>query len=159
MSSFIQGLDILLRQLRGLDTANRPRVDQAIIVRIERLRRDGAEEMSSQISAPAEISSRSSVNPVGTSSASSVSVVREDTPGVGEPDEQELGPTEDREQRIAALREKVLVCRKCPHLAEFRRTLYLGLEIPVPISCSSERPQGWTKIYVENLSLEGPANC
>ncbi|MBV8482085.1 MAG: uracil-DNA glycosylase [Verrucomicrobia bacterium] len=130
MSSFIQGLDILLRQLRGLDTANRPRVDQAIIVRIERLRRDGAEEMSSQISAPAEISSRSSVNPVGTSSASSVSVVREDTPGVGEPDEQELGPTEDREQRIAALREKVLVCRKCPHLAEFRHTVVFGVGNP-----------------------------
>ena len=130
MSSFIQGLDILLRQLRSLDTANRPRVDQAIIDRIERLRTEGAEEMSSQISAPAEISSRSSVNPVGTSSASSVSVVREDTPGVGEPDEQELATTEDREQRIAALREKVLVCRKCPHLAEFRHTVVFGVGNP-----------------------------
>ena len=123
MSSFKQGLDILLRQLRSLDTANRPRVDQAIIDRIERLRTEGAEEMSSQISDPAEMS------PVGTSSGSSVSVVREDTHR-GNLDEQELVPTEDREQRIAALREKVLVCTKCSHLAEFRHTVVFGVGNP-----------------------------
>jgi len=118
MSSFTQGLDILLRQLRSLDTANRPRIDQAIIDRIERLRRDAVEETSSRTS-----------DPVGTSSGSSVSAVREDTHGVFHPDERELVPT-DREQRIAALREKVLVCTKCPHLAEFRHTVVFGVGNP-----------------------------
>src|SRR5580704_2293683 len=38
MSSFTQGLDILLQLLRSLDRENRPRVDQSIIDRIERLK-------------------------------------------------------------------------------------------------------------------------
>jgi uracil-DNA glycosylase len=129
MSSFIQGLDILLRQLRSLDIANRPRVDQAIIDRIERLKEPvGMSSRSSED--PAEITPASSANPVGTSSSSSVSVVREDTDRVFHPDEQELVPTEDREQRIATLREKVLVCTKCPHLAEFRHTVVFGVGNP-----------------------------
>jgi uracil-DNA glycosylase len=118
MSSFIQGLDILLRQLRSLDAANRPRVDQAIIDRIDKLKE------------PIGMSSRSSADPLGTSSASSVSVVREDTHRVTNPDEQELVPTEDREQRMATLREKVLVCTKCSHLAEFRHTVVFGVGNP-----------------------------
>jgi uracil-DNA glycosylase family 4 len=129
MSSFIQGLDILLRQLRSLDAANRPRVDQAVIDRIERLGIDGADEMSSQTSDPAETSSRSSADTVETISDSSVSAVREDPHRVLEPDEQELVPT-DREQRIAKLREKVLVCTKCSHLAEFRHTVVFGVGNP-----------------------------
>jgi len=127
MSSFIQGLDILLRQLRSLDTANRPRVDQAIIDRIERLRIDRPEEISSQTPDPAEMSSAS--DPVGTSSGSSLSVVREDTHRVFHPDEEELVST-DRDQRIAKLREKVLVCTKCSHLAEFRNTVVFGVGNP-----------------------------
>jgi uracil-DNA glycosylase len=111
-------LDILLRQLRSLDTANRPRVDQAVIDRIERLKE------------PVEMSFRSSADPVETSSAPSVSVVREDTHPVGDPDEQEFIPSEDREQRIAKLREKVLVCTKCSHLAEFRNTVVFGVGNP-----------------------------
>jgi uracil-DNA glycosylase len=117
MSSFTQGLDILLRQLRSLDAANRPRVDQAIIDRIERLKD------------PAEMSSRSSADTVETISDSSVSAVREDPHRALEPDEQELVPT-DREQRIAKLREKVLVCTKCSHLAEFRHTVVFGVGNP-----------------------------
>jgi len=117
MSSFTQGLDILLRQLRSLDAANRPRVDQAIIDRIERLKE------------PVGMSSRSSADPVETISDSSVSAVREDPHRVLEPDEQELVPT-DREQRIAKLREKVLVCTKCSHLAEFRHTVVFGVGNP-----------------------------
>ena len=124
MSSFIQGLDILLQQLRSLDTANRPRIDKAIIDRIERLKRPV--EMSSR-SESVGMSSGSSANPVETSSDSSVSAVREDTHVVFHPDEQELVPTE---QRIAALREKVLVCTKCPHLADFRHTVVFGVGNP-----------------------------
>jgi uracil-DNA glycosylase len=141
MSSFIQGLDILLRQLRSLDSASRPRVDQATIDRIERLRIDEAEETSSQTSDLAEASSHSStdtfrmslapsLNPVGTSSGSSVSTVKEDTNDVAEPDTQDLVPTGDRERRIATLREKVLVCAKCSHLAKFRHTVVFGVGSP-----------------------------
>jgi len=36
----------------------------------------------------------------------------------------------DREQRIAALREKVLVCTKCSHLAAFRHTVVFGVGNP-----------------------------
>jgi hypothetical protein len=127
MSSFIQGLDILLRQLRSLDTANRPRVDQTIIDRIERLKEPvGMSSCSSED--PVEISSAS--DPVGTGSGSSVTVVREDTHPAFHPDEQELVPTGDREQRIATLREKVLVCTKCSHLAEFRHTVVFGVGNP-----------------------------
>jgi uracil-DNA glycosylase len=122
MSSFIQGLDILLRQLRSLDAANRPRVDQAVIDRIERLKIE---------------------DPVGTSSRSSVVAYQEPCPtadvvaeqelnatATAPTDEQELVPTEDREQRIAKLREKVLVCIKCSHLAEFRHTVVFGVGNP-----------------------------
>ena len=122
MSSFIQGLDILLRQLRSLDAANRPRVDQAIIDRIARLKVE---------------------DPVGTSSRSPVAAYQEPSNNadvVAEQelnptaatlaDEQDLVPTEDREQRMAMLREKVLVCRKCSHLAEFRHTVVFGVGNP-----------------------------
>jgi uracil-DNA glycosylase len=119
MSSFIQGLDILLRQLRSLDTASRPRVNQAIIDRIEKLRIHGAEEVPSP-----------SPDPVETISASSVGVVREDAHRIAKPDERALVPTKDHEQRIAKLREKVLVCIKCPHLAEFRHTVVFGVGNP-----------------------------
>jgi uracil-DNA glycosylase len=139
MSSFIQGLDILLGQLRSLDTANRPRVDQAIIDRIERLRIDAAEEMPSSISDLTEMSSisyergmssRSSAHPVEPGIAPSPSVVREEPQNVAKPDEQKLVPAGDREQRIGALREKVVVCAKCPHLAEFRHTVVFGVGNP-----------------------------
>ena len=130
MSSFIQGLDILLRQLRSLDTANRPRVNQAIIDRIEKLRIDGAEEVPSPTPDPVEMSSGSSTDPLEAISASSVGVVREDAHRVAKPDEQELVPTQDHEHRIAKLREKVLVCIKCPHLAESRHTVVFGVGNP-----------------------------
>ena len=44
--------------------------------------------------------------------------------------EHEFVPTEDHEQRIAKLREKVLVCTKCSHLAEFRHTVVFGVGNP-----------------------------
>ena len=118
MSSFTQGLDILLRQLRSLDAANRPRFDQSLIDRIERLKIQ-AEEMPSRTS-----------DPVETSSGSSVSAVKEDSHRHLVPDEQKLVSTEEREQRMAALREKVLVCTKCPHLAAFRHTVVFGVGNP-----------------------------
>jgi uracil-DNA glycosylase family 4 len=122
MSSFIQGLDILLRQLRSLDAANRPRVDQAIIDRIERLK----------VEDPVGTSSRSSAAAYQElSPAADVVAEQELNPTTATPeDEQELVPTEDREQRMAALREKVLVCTKCSHLAEFRHTVVFGVGNP-----------------------------
>ena len=115
MSSFTQGLDILLQLLRSLDRENRPRVDQSIIDRIEKLK-----------------------IPVGISAGSSAA------------DEQELVPTDseqkfdaaeaqasasttdkgEQEVRLAALREKVLVCTKCAHLAEFRHSVVFGVGNP-----------------------------
>jgi uracil-DNA glycosylase family 4 len=115
MSSFTHGLDILLQLLRSLDRENRPRVDQSIIDRIERLK------------IPVEMSAGSSVT-----------------------DEQELVPTDseqkldaaeaqasastadqdDQEVRLAALREKALVCTKCAHLAEFRHSVVFGVGNP-----------------------------
>jgi Uracil DNA glycosylase superfamily len=104
MSSFTQGLEILLQQLRSLDRDNRPRVDQSSIDRIERLKIDV---------------------PVGMSFRSSAT------------DEQELVPTEsivpsesDQEGRLTALRETVLVCAKCAHLAEFRHSVVFGVGNP-----------------------------
>jgi DNA polymerase len=119
MSSFTQGLDILLRQLRSLDTTNRPRFDQSLIDRINRLKIEETEEIRLQTSEPVE-----------TSSGSSVGAVREDAHHVFDPDEQEFVPTGEREQRMAALREEALVCTKCPHLAAFRNTVVFGVGNP-----------------------------
>jgi len=116
MSSFTQGLDILLRQLRSLDTTNRPRFDQSLIDRIKRLEIEAAEGSVETISAA-----------VGVSSGSSAVVQQQPSPSPT--DEQELVPI-DREQRIAALREKVLVCTKCSHLAAFRHTVVFGVGNP-----------------------------
>jgi uracil-DNA glycosylase len=113
MSSFAQGLDILLRQLRSLDTASRPRFNQSLIDRIKRMNTE---------------------EPVGISSDSSVVADQPVNPAI--PDEQELVRTDreivpsDHEQRIATLREKVLVCTKCSHLAAFRHTVVFGVGNP-----------------------------
>jgi uracil-DNA glycosylase len=113
MSSFAQGLDILLRQLRSLDTASRPRFNQSLIDRIKRM---------------------NTAEPVGISSDSSVVADQPVNPAI--PDEQELVRTDreivpsDHEQRIATLREKVLVCTKCSHLAAFRHTVVFGVGNP-----------------------------
>src|SRR5260370_35006847 len=48
MSSFTQGLEILLQQLRSLDRENRPRVDQSNLDRIERLKIALAEHLHSE---------------------------------------------------------------------------------------------------------------
>ena len=122
MSSFIQGLDILLRQLRSLDAANRPRVDQAIIDQIERLK----------VEDPVGTSSRSFVAAYQElSNTADVVAEQELNPTAATPaDEQQLVPTEDREQRMATLREKALVCTKCSHLAEFRHTVVFGVGNP-----------------------------
>ena len=114
MSSFTQGLDILLQLLRSLDRENRPRVDQSILDRIEALK------------------------------------IQVGMPRSSDPDEQELVPTDselkvdpaeaqafaathdqgDQEVRLAALREKVLVCTKCAHLVEFRHSVVFGVGNP-----------------------------
>ena len=116
MSSFTQGLDILLRQLRSLDTTSRPRFDQSLIDRIKKLEMEGTEGSVETISATAGMRSRSST-------------VVDQQPSPSPTDEQELGPS-DREQRIAALREKVVVCTKCAHLAAFRHTVVFGVGNP-----------------------------
>ena len=148
MSSFTQGLEILLQQLRSLDCQNRPRVDQSNLDRIERLRIALAEYRRSETT-------------VGTSSRlrqAYVAAAPEDVPNpearAGHSEaaaarssvtvEQGLDPTMDRlptvdlvpaknddqEQRLAALREKVLVCTKCAHLAEFRHSVVFGVGNP-----------------------------
>lgn len=115
MSSFTQGLDILLQLLRSLDRENRPRVDQSVIDRIEKLK-----------------------IPVGMSSRSSATDEQELVPTDSE---QKFDPTEtqasasindrgDQELRLMALREKVLVCIKCAHLAEFRHSVVFGVGNP-----------------------------
>lgn len=115
MSSFTQGLDILLQLLRSLDRENRPRVDQSVIDRIEKLK-----------------------IPVGMSSRSSATDEQELVPTDSE---QKFDPTEtqasasindrgDQELRLTALREKVLVCIKCAHLAEFRHSVVFGVGNP-----------------------------
>jgi uracil-DNA glycosylase len=113
MSSFTQGLEILLQQLRSLDRDNRPRVDQSSIDRIVRLKID---------------------LPVGMSSRSSGMDEQELVPTESK---QELVPTEslvpsesDQEGRLEALRETVLVCAKCAHLAEFRHSVVFGVGNP-----------------------------
>jgi uracil-DNA glycosylase family 4 len=133
MSSFKQGLDILLRQLRSLDTANRPRFDQSTIDRIQGLKTQEPVGLSSRSSEAAERELSSTID---------VAAKQEVSPTVFDPDEQiaikpnvptdpkELVPTGEREQRIAALREKVLVCTKCPHLAAFRHTVVFGVGNP-----------------------------
>jgi len=119
MSSFTQGLDILLQQLRSLDMANRPRFDQSLIDRIKGLKIEDVEEMPSRTS-----------DSVEADYGSSVDAVREDARRVLAPKEPELAPSADREQRMAALREEVLVCIKCAHLAAFRHTVVFGVGNP-----------------------------
>ncbi|MBV8215326.1 MAG: uracil-DNA glycosylase [Verrucomicrobia bacterium] len=119
MSSFTQGLDILLQQLRSLDMANRPRFDQSLIDRIKGLKIEDVEEMPSRTS-----------DSVEADYGSSVDAVREDARRVLAPEEPELAPSADREQRMAALREEVLVCIKCAHLAAFRHTVVFGVGNP-----------------------------
>jgi uracil-DNA glycosylase len=115
MSSFTHGLDILLQLLRSLDRENRPRVDQSVIDRIEELK-----------------------IPIGMSSRSSATDEQELVPTDSE---QSFDPTEtqasasindrgDQELRLTALREKVLVCTKCAHLAEFRHSVVFGVGNP-----------------------------
>jgi uracil-DNA glycosylase len=119
MSSFAQGLDILLRQLRSLDTASRPRFDQSLIDRIRRMKI----ELSAE--------------PVKTASAvlattSHPPVTADQQPDPTSANEEALAPTatKDSEQRLASLREKVLVCTKCSHLAAFRHTVVFGVGNP-----------------------------
>ena len=117
MSSFTQGLEILLQQLRSLDRENRPRVDQSNLDRIERLKITLAEYLRSETK-------------IGASSRSSVTVEQELDPPVDILPTVELVPAnnkDDQERRLAALREPVLVCTKCAHLAEFRHSVVFGV--------------------------------
>jgi uracil-DNA glycosylase len=125
MSSFGQGLEILLRQLRSLDSTNRPRLDQSTIDRIQGLKIELAKEVSLDASGPVQMGCEPGE---ATRSNSPKSYA-----GAGSEILQELGPLTDqneREQRIAVLREKVLVCTKCPHLAAFRHTVVFGVGNP-----------------------------
>jgi uracil-DNA glycosylase len=130
MSSFIQGLDILLRQLRSLDTANRPRVDQVIIERINQLKIETPVATSSRSSVAAEQELSPTTDVVAEEELSPTVVGADPEPNptaVTPADEQELVPTGDR---MATLREKVLVCTKCSHLVAFRHTVVFGVGNP-----------------------------
>ena len=125
MSSFGQGLEILLRQLRSLDSTNRPRLDQSTIDRIQGLKIELAKEVSFDASGPVQMGCEPGEATRSNSPKSHV--------GAGSEIPQELDPPTDqneREQRIAVLREKVLVCTKCPHLAAFRHTVVFGVGNP-----------------------------
>jgi uracil-DNA glycosylase family 4 len=143
MSSFTQGLEILLQQLRSLDRENRPRVDQSNLDRIERLKLALAEHLrtettvgtSSRLRQAARLSSPKSYvaaapedvpNPDARARHSEAAAARSSVTA-----EQELDPTaDDQERRLAALRETVLVCTKCAHLAEFRHSVVFGVGSP-----------------------------
>jgi uracil-DNA glycosylase family 4 len=143
MSSFTQGLEILLQQLRSLDRENRPRVDQSNLDRIERLKLALAEHLRSETTVGTSSRLRQATRL--SSPKSYVAAAPEDVPN---PDararhseaaaarssvtaEQELDPTaDDQERRLAALRETVLVCTKCAHLAEFRHSVVFGVGSP-----------------------------
>ena len=112
MSSFTQGLEILLQQLRSLDRENRPRIEQSSIDRIEKLKVALAEHLHSE-----------AIGPVVSSMTAEQKVV----PAT------DIVPSNDKhdqEQRLAALRETVMVCTKCSHLAAFRHTVVFGVGNP-----------------------------
>jgi DNA polymerase len=157
MSSFTQGLEILLQQLRSLDCENRPRVDQSNLDRIERLKITLAEHLrsetmlgtSSRLRKATRLSSPKSYvaatpedvrnleararHSEAAAARSSVTVEQELDPTADLVPTSDLVPAnneDDREQRLAALREKVLVCTKCAHLAEFRHSVVFGVGNP-----------------------------
>ena len=116
MSSFTQGLDILLRQLQSLDTDNRPRFDQSLIDRIRRMKIEPS-------AGPVEANSAASEMISHTSAAA------DHLANPTAADAQKLVPA-DRQQRITSLRDKVLVCTKCSHLAASRHTVVFGVGNP-----------------------------
>ena len=158
MSSFTQGLEILLQQLRSLDRENRPRVDQSNLDRIERLKLALAEHLRSETTigtssrlrqafslrqgyggqdvaaAPEDVPNPEARARYSEAAArSSVTVEHELDPTVDLLPTGELVPTnnkDDQERRLAALRETVLVCTKCAHLAEFRHSVVFGVGSP-----------------------------
>jgi uracil-DNA glycosylase family 4 len=131
MSSFTQGLEILLQQLRSLDRENRPRVDQSNLDRIERLKLALAEHLRSETTAGTSSRLRQAYvaaapDPKLRARHSEAAAARSSVTA-----EQELDPTaDDQERRLAALRETVLVCTKCAHLAEFRHSVVFGVGSP-----------------------------
>jgi uracil-DNA glycosylase len=129
MSSFAHGLDILLRQLRSLDTGSWPRFDQSIIDRIQKLKIELAEQPVSQNVDPVSTGPRMLE---ATRLSSVKSQVADEQPITAATDGQEASPSDskDQEQRIATLKEKVLVCTKCSHLVAFRHTVVFGVGNP-----------------------------
>jgi DNA polymerase len=134
MSSFTQGLDILLQLLRSLDRENRPRVDQSIIDRIERLKI----QLGASPRLRDAFSLRQGYGGQDVAVPSSATDEQELVPTAGE---RKLDPTEaqasastndegDQELRLAAFREKVLICTKCAHLAESRHNVVFGVGNP-----------------------------
>jgi uracil-DNA glycosylase family 4 len=159
MSSFTQGLEIFLQQLRSLDCENRPRVDQSDLDRIERLKTALAEHLRSEATVGTSSRLRQAFSLRQGYGGQDVAAAPEDVPN---PEararhseaavarssvtvEQKLDSTADllptvelvpaknegdQEQRLAALREKALVCTKCAHLAEFRHSVVFGVGNP-----------------------------
>lgn len=112
MSSFTHGLDILLQLLRSLDRENRPRVDQSIIDRIEKLKIPVGMSVGSSATHEQELVPTDSERRFDAAEAQASASITDKS---------------DQEVRLAALREKVLVCTKCAHLAEFRHSVVFGV--------------------------------
>jgi uracil-DNA glycosylase len=116
MNSFALGLNLLLQQLRNDEELRQGRFDQSMVERIRRL----TLAYNNSGGLPTEDSQRLSakthtIQP----SASSLSPV---TVATQAPD--------DQAERLATLRERVLVCEKCAHLAAFRQTVVFGVGNP-----------------------------
>jgi uracil-DNA glycosylase len=116
MNSFALGLNLLLQQLRNDEELRQGRFDQSMVERIRRL----TLAYNNSGGLPTEDSQRLSakthtIQP----SASSLSPVTVATQAL-----------DDQAERLATLRERVLVCEKCAHLAAFRQTVVFGVGNP-----------------------------
>jgi uracil-DNA glycosylase len=107
MNSFALGLDLLLRQLRNDKEFRHARFDQSMVERIRRL----TLAYNNSVDLPSEERYQLSAK---TSSPVTVAVQ----------------PADDQAERLAILRDSVLVCRKCAHLAAFRHTVVFGVGNP-----------------------------
>ena len=138
MSSFARGLDLLLQQLRSLDEDARPRFDQTVIDRIQRLATQLAEDDQNRSQSQVEEPSADTRQLDVTEKARSELAERARPEPVERVAEDVLKPrpanppasSEEKGERLAALWEKVSICTKCAHLAEFRHTVVFGVGNP-----------------------------
>jgi uracil-DNA glycosylase len=116
MNSFALGLNLLLQRLRNDEELRRGRFDQSMVERIRRL--------TLAHSNSGGFSGRDSQRLSGTTRAIPPSASSLSPPMVT------TQPPGQQAERLAALRERVLVCEKCAHLAAFRHTVVFGVGNP-----------------------------